>query len=151
MKCMRTWALCRQKKGQNVMRKENIQPVCTNDRAREYFTASGLTYYDVTEGDILVLVMLLNKHIKKAVKDHEMSVESISLSKKIDMRKRSDGSIICCYLYVNSHYFTQRECISFNRGGFIGFAGWADQGNTNPMLRAFLEWCDYLKECKTYA
>lgn len=130
------------------MRKENIQPVCANDRAREYFTASGLTYYDVTEGDILVLVMLLNKHIKKAVKDHETSVESIYLSKKIDMKKRSDGSIICCYLYVNSHYFTKRECISFNRGGFIGFAGWADQGNTNPILRAFLEWCDYLKECK---
>lgn len=150
MKCMRTRALCRQNKGQNVMRKENIQPVCANDRAREYFTASGLTYCDVTEGDILVLVMLLNKHIKKAVKDHETSVD-IYLSKKIDMKKRSDGSIICCYLYVNSHYFTQRECISFNRGGFIGFAGWADQGNTNPMLRAFLEWCDYLKECKAYA
>ena len=130
------------------MRKENIQPVCTNDRAREYFAESGLTYNDVTEGDILVLVMLLNKHIKKAVKDHETSVESIYLSKKIDMKKRSDGSIICCYLYVNSHYFTKRECISFNRGGFIGFAGWADQGNTNPILRAFLEWCDYLKECK---
>ena len=133
------------------MRKENIQSVCTNDRAREYFAASGLTYNDVTEGDILVLVMLLNKHIKKAVKDHETSVESICLSKKIDMKKRSDGSIICCYLYVTSHYFTKRECISFNRGGFIGFAGWADQGNTNPMLRAFLEWCDYLKECKAYA
>ena len=133
------------------MRKENIQAVCTNDEAREYFAAKGLSYDDVNEGDVLALVMLLNKHIKKAVKDHETSVESIYLSKKIDMKKRSDGSIIFCYLYVNSHYFTQRECISLNRGGFIGFAGWADQGNTNPMLRAFLEWCDYLKECKAYA
>lgn len=24
------------------------------------------------------------------------------------------------------------------------FAGWADQGNTNPILRAFIEWCDAL-------
>lgn len=28
--------------------------------------------------------------------------------------------------------------------GFIGFAGWADQGNVNPLLRAFLKWCDMI-------
>lgn len=38
----------------------------------------------------------------------------------------------------------RRECISFNADGWIGFAGWADQGNTNPILRAFIEWCDVL-------
>ena len=47
---------------------------------------------------------------------------------------------------MNSHYFTQREAISFNEGGVIGFADWADQGNTNPLLRAFLKWCDYLAD-----
>ena len=129
-----------------IMRKENIQAVCTNNEAREYFAEKGLSYSDITEGDILVLIMLLNRHIKAAVKDHETSVSSICLSSKIDLKKKTNGSIICCYLYLNSHYFTQRECISFNRDGFIGFAGWADQGNVNPILRAFLEWCDYLAE-----
>lgn len=47
---------------------------------------------------------------------------------------------------MNAHYFTRRECISFNRDGWIGFAGWADDGNTNPLRRAFLAWCDYLAE-----
>lgn len=28
----------------------------------------------------------------------------------------------------------------------IGFAGWADIGNRNPLLRGFLKWCDYLAE-----
>lgn len=126
------------------MRKENITAVCTNNEAREYFAGKGLTYDDITEGDILVLVMLLNREIKKAVKDNETSVSTIYLSSKVDMKKKTNGTIVCCYLYVNSHYFTRRECISFNRDGFIGFAGWADQGNTNPILRAFLEWCDYL-------
>lgn len=28
------------------------------------------------------------------------------------------------------------------------FAGWADQGNTNPILRAFIEWCDALAATK---
>ena len=124
------------------MRKKDIKAVCSNDEARQYFTDKGLTYDDITEGDILALVLLLNKHIKAAVKAGETSVDSMHLSKKIDIKKKRNGSIIHCYLYVNSHYFTQRECISFNDYGFIGFAGWADQGNTNPILRAFLEWCD---------
>lgn len=88
------------------MRKTGILPVCTNNEARDYFAGKGLSYDDVTEGDILTL--------------------------------------ISCFLYVNSHYFERRECISFNADGWIGFAGWADQGNTNPILRAFIEWCDQL-------
>jgi hypothetical protein len=124
--------------------RKTITAVCTTDRAREYFRDKGLTYNDVTEGDILVLIMLLNKYIKKSNREGETSVSTIYLSRKVDMKKKSNGTIIFCYLYVNSHYFTRRECISFNPDGFIGFAGWADQGNTNPMLRAFLDWCDYL-------
>ena len=127
------------------MRKEII-PVCSTQEARDYFARKGLTYDDITEGDILVLIMLLNKHIKKSNKENETSVSTMRLSETVDMKKKSNGTIITCFLYMNSHYFTMRECISFNRDGFIGFAGWADQGNTNPILRAFLEWCDYLAE-----
>lgn len=120
-----------------------FDPVCTNNEAREYFGKTGLTYNDIKEGDILVLVMLLQEELKKSNKAGETSAD-MTLSSKIDMKKKSNGSIICCYMYMNSHYFTRREAISFNKDGFIGFAGWADQGNTNPLLRAFLKWCDYL-------
>lgn len=37
------------------MRKTGILPVCTNNEARAYFAGLGLTYADVTEGDILAL------------------------------------------------------------------------------------------------
>lgn len=37
------------------MRKTGILPVCTNDEARDYFAGKGLSYDDVTEGDILAL------------------------------------------------------------------------------------------------
>ena len=67
-------------------------------------------------------------------------------AKEIDMKKATNGHITECYIYMNAHYFTRRECISFNRDGWIGFAGWADDGNTNPLRRAFLAWCDYLAE-----
>lgn len=35
------------------MRKTGILPVCTNNEARDYFAGKGLTYADVTEGDIV--------------------------------------------------------------------------------------------------
>lgn len=123
-----------------------FEAVCTTDEAREYFKNKGLTYDSISEGDILILSMMLEKELKKSNKSGETSVSTMTLSKKIDMKKKTNGHIICCFLYMNSHYFTQREAISFNRDGFIGFAGWADQGNTNPLLRAFLKWCDYLAE-----
>ena len=122
-----------------------FESVCTNDEAREYFKECGLTYKDITEGDILLLVLLINRELKKSNKVGETSVNTMSLSKKIDMKKNTNGSISSCFLYLNSHYFTRREAISFNKGGFIGFAGWADDGNLNPLKRAFLAWCDQLK------
>lgn len=122
-----------------------FEPVCTTNEAREFFKNRGLSYDSIHEGDILILCMMLQKELKKSNKAGETSV-TMTLSKRVDMKKKSNGSITECYIYMNAHYFTRRECISFNRDGFIGFAGWADQGNTNPLLRAFLEWCNYLAE-----
>lgn len=129
-------------------RHDKFPPVCTNDEAREYFTSKGLTYNDITNGDIISLVLLLNREIKKSNKDGETSVDTISLSKKIISKHRTNGTITECYLFMNSHYFTRRECISLNKNGFIGFAGWADDGNLNPIRRAFLQWCDELAKAK---
>lgn len=128
-----------------------FEAVCTNGEARQYFRDKGLSYHDITEGDILSLLMLLNREIKKSNKAGETSVSTMHMSSKIDMKKRTNGTIIKCFLYINSHYFTQREAISFDEDGFIGFAGWADQRNTNPLLRAFLRWCDDLAAAKEVA
>lgn len=125
-----------------------FEAVCTSEEARQYFRDKGLSYHDIAEGDILSLLMLLNREIKKSNKAGETSVSTMHMSSKINMKKRTNGTIIKCFLYVNSHYFTRREAISFNEDGFIGFAGWADQGNTNPLLRAFLRWCDDLAAAK---
>lgn len=120
--------------------------VCSTDEARQYFKNKGLSYDQVTEGDILALLMLCSQELKKSNKRGETSVNTMRMSYKIDMIKRPNGTIIKCFLYMNSHYFTRREAISFNENGFIRFAGWADQGNTNPLLRAFIRWCDFMTE-----
>jgi hypothetical protein len=118
----------------------------TNDQAREYFKSKNLTYNDITEGDICVLVMLLNKHIKRACKNNEMSVDTMTMSEKIKSKYTTHGRLKECYLFMNSHYFTRRECISFNRDGFIGFAGWSGDANLKPIIKAFVEWCDCISK-----
>ena len=107
-------------------RLDRFPAVCTNDEARSYFREKGLSYDSINEGDILVLVMMCQQE------------------------RKTNGAIVSCFLYMNSHYFTRREAISFNQNGFIGFAGWADQGNVNPLLRAFLRWCDWVEEVANY-
>jgi len=115
--------------------------ITTTENARELFKQKVKTYKNVTEGDILALVMIINKELKKHNKEGKATVCSLSLSKKINMKKKSNGSIENCYLRVNSHYFTAREAISFNNNGFIGFCDELDQSNTQPFLNAFEEWC----------
>ena len=118
------------------------------EQAREYFKSCGLTYDDVTEGDIIPLIMLLNREIKISNKTGETSVNTITLSKKMLFTNTPKHTMKNCYLYMNSHYFKERECISFNTDGFIGFAGWSDTKNVQPILRAFIQWCDMLKQNK---
>ena len=124
------------------------KPICSNEDCRNRFKEYGLSYADITDGDILALVMLLNREIKKSNREGETSADTMRLSQKMIIKHKSNGTISECYLFMNSHYFTQRECISFNKDGFIGFAGWADDGNLNPIRRAFLEWCDLLRKQK---
>lgn len=131
-----------------MSRADIFPPICTNDEARDYFANKGLSYNDITEGYIAALIIFLDQELKKGNRSGECSVNTMHMSKKIRMKKRSNGSIIYCYLYQNSHYFTQRECISFNQNGFIGFAGWADDPNLNPIKRAFMKWCDMISSNK---
>lgn len=59
----------------------------------------------------------------------------------------ADGGkgIKSAFLRVSGFYFSGREAISFNEDGFIGIAGWADDTNVQPFLRAFHKWvCEWM-------
>ncbi|MEK5070230.1 hypothetical protein [Sporosarcina sp. FSL K6-1508] len=58
--------------------------ICKNsDDARRYFTGKSMTYKDVSDGDIGVLFILLNKHVKQAIKAGVISTNTIRMSRKI--------------------------------------------------------------------
>ena len=122
--------------------------VCTNDQAREYFDGKGLTYADICETDIRYLMAYLSEELENSNKTGETSVNTMDVNSKYKITTDGNGHIVSCYITMKCHYFKDRECISFDRGGFIGFAGWADPGNLNPIKRAFIRWCDMLVEKK---
>ena len=45
-------------------------------------------------------------------------------------------------IQVNGSYFKRREAVTFNETGFIGFGGELDNRTVQPILKAFLKWCD---------
>ena len=125
-----------------------FESICTNDEARKAFADKGLSYEQIHEENIRLLMSMLEKEIRKSNETGETSVDTIKLSSKYRITTFADGHIKKCFLFMDSHYFNERECISFDEDGFIGFAGWADIGNLNPIKRAFLAWCDILEKEK---
>lgn len=126
---------------------ETITPKhpCTRDEARDYFNSKGLRYSDITEDDIHLLVEILKHDLRVAMENGETSITGMYVSDNTNIHKREDGTIASCFLRISSYYFADREGISFHSDGFIGIAGWADRKNTKPILQAFIQWCDIMK------
>src|SRR5690606_14421809 len=77
--------------------------------------------------------------------DKEMDM-SLKQPLKKDTLVRKTLGLKYARLEVNGSYFSGREAITFNRDGFIGFAGWASGGNLKPFVEAFEKWLDWLEE-----
>lgn len=106
----------------------------TRDQARAFFAESGLSYSVLTVKNIRRLRTLINTHMKT----------SCCLDRFFQCKQR--GRVIAspegvyAEIKCKSTHFENREAISFNRDGFIGFAGWADEANVQPILEGFEDW-----------
>jgi hypothetical protein len=54
------------------------------------------------------------------------------------------GNVVGRSIQVKSDYFDSREGVTFSYSdsdsGFVGFAGWADNGNVEPILWGVIDW-----------
>ena len=123
--------------------------------ARNHFEEAGLTYSDIKEKDFYMLLALLAEELEKfseEVKDpNTHGISSMRISDRNGLKrylpifnKKDSGELETAYIYVDSNYFNGREAISFNRD-FVGFAGWADDTNIQPFVKAFIRFTDYLR------
>ena len=112
------------------------------DLARNHFKKCGLTYQNIGIEELNKLIKILNKHIS----DFDSCMLMIKEPNNIVLDKNK--KLKFAELRVKGTYFDDREAITFNQDGWIGFAGWADTKNITPFIMAFIEWCNYLEERK---
>lgn len=119
----------------------------TRDGARELF-ASKLSYEQITANDIRALEGFLAIEYAQHERNGEhMEMHPCYRKKYQPQINLTDGGrgIKSAFLRVSGFYFSGREAISFNEDGFIGIAGWADDTNVKPFLRAFHKWvCEWM-------
>lgn len=116
-----------------------------NDEARAYFADMGLTYADVSHDDIRMLYSMLDVELRKVrylrpLSGDEPQLEWSASRMRYYPALRGMGSAFITLRWDGA----QREAISFNADGFIGFCGWASSANTLPVVEAFKDWCDLM-------
>ena len=121
-----------------------MSDLITREQARAYFEQCGLSYKCIHRYDIDLLKALLGRefNVSRHFPDSSDCVFPYMRDKVIF--KRKGGKLEYAHLYMSGAYFKKRQCISFEPTGFIGFAGWASDGNVQPILRAFIKWCDLM-------
>ena len=111
----------------------------TREAARKAYAESGLDYFPLTFERMSALRNEINSEMLAAglmQGTYHMAHPSLI---------RVHGSK-CAELRCVSYYFEDREAVTFNADGFVGFAGWADETNLQPILRGFLQWVDHEAE-----
>lgn len=123
----------------------------TASEAQAYFREKGLTYADVTLGDLHYLRELLDEQFIRQRKELMLTRRKPLYWKRVNESKQYKGTfdpgtgiLICAYMTGRGEYFTDREVISFYPDGEIGFCSSADRENKAPVLAAFAQWCDWL-------
>lgn len=119
----------------------------TRDQVRDAFNRN-LTYSDVEPVDVRALEGFIAiecaRHDKRfATNEGLPMLMHPSYRKKNEPRIERDANgagIYEAYLRVDGRYWQGREAVSFNADGFIGIAGWADDQNVQPFLRALMRW-----------
>ncbi len=114
---------------------EMSSPFPNRDAARAYFAERGLTYASVTS----VTAIRLRDLIDQRMRASGTMRGTFRMRKGLNVGRYADCPAA---LRCRSHYFTDRQAITFEPTGFIGIAGWADDSNVRPILDGFKAWVD---------
>jgi hypothetical protein len=111
----------------------------TRQQARDAWARSGLTYDALTPERLERLRTLLDAEMQGG----EYLRGTFRANHKPKRLRCGSYAIRCTAWYFKGHQ--ARQCITFEPSGFIGFAGWSDDTNIQPIIRAFMAWVDEIK------
>src|SRR5690606_6262826 len=99
------------------------------------------TYGDLSKVRVQRLRKLINEALKKSNLIKEYKVDGHA-------KFKSDERGIWAEIRCKAYYFDKRQAVTFERDNFIGFAGWSDPHNVQPILCAFVQWVFELQSAK---
>ena len=102
--------------------------------ARQAFADAGLTYSALSPASMRRLRKLVNDRMKAS----GLIMGAFRCRQRAVVKATPHGTY--AELRCRADYFDDREAVTFNTDGFIGFAGWADDTNVQPILDGFKEW-----------
>lgn len=116
-----------------------------NDGGRAYFADMGISYGDVRKEDVEMLRSMLDVELRKIRYLFPLTGNRSQLAwhaSSMVFYPDAQGRMRSAFIKLRWHDGHEREAISFNADGFIGFCGWASSANTLPVVEAFKDWCD---------
>lgn len=116
------------------------------DELRESFKGFNLTYADVRRRDVRVLMLIIEQKLEEYNAEQSKSDAPIPITLRWDIDERYDenGGVEYAFIRCDGNYFDDREAISFNSDGFIGFCCWADSKREDVFMSAFVDWLYYM-------
>jgi hypothetical protein len=113
----------------------DIEQNMTRDETRALFATAGLTY-DVLTRDS---VQRLRNHINSRMQSSDL-IDGTFRCRQRGIVRAENGKTRYAEIRCKSFYFEDRQAVTFNQDGFIGFAGWAGDKNIQPVLAGFADW-----------
>lgn len=113
------------------------------DKARQAIINAGITYGTITKADWLLLMSILEAKLAEFNKNKDVNTYQMKLIKQEYIADPCAG-MFAAYSKVLCDEYSEREAITFNTNGWIGFVGWADSTHTKPFTDAFVLWVNEL-------
>lgn len=125
-----------------MIKTENL--INQRDTAREVWKESGYDYSVLNDNNLVELAYRIRTNLEKHRQRFDMRLHYHR--KGYPYNKYSEkGRLIWVAFTVDGDYFKNREGITFNYDGFVGFAGWASDSNCEPFVNAFTDWVNWMK------
>lgn len=130
-----------------------MEQLLTHEQACKHFKDCGLSYQDITLRELRYLQVELDSEfisVHRAYLNGQRKKPLYWLHANDAKYYKgeydpADGHMIHAHLTAKGTYFTARNVIDFWRGGRIEFCFEASDLNAQPVLKAFMAWCDWLK------
>lgn len=130
-----------------------MEQLLTRGQALDHFAACGLSYEDITLRKLRYLEIELNSEFNKVYREcldgkRKKPLYWVQINHAKYYKGQydpADGHLIHAHMTAQGTYFNARNVIDFCSNGHIEFCYEADDINTQPVLKAFITWCDWLK------